>query len=163
MLQSLLRQLSSSPLPSTIRGLQDRHQKRGSKPSTEELMEALWNIIKGTKQNLFIVIDALDECPLPERRELLRRINELRNEGNGKVHILATSRREPDIDDKLNEPPTVAMNIEDQFGADIKLFVEASLCEDEKLARWDENSKSQIREKLTAVDETYVNYVKEEK
>lgn len=86
-------------------------------------MEAIRNIIKGPEQDLFIVIDALDECPLPERRELLRRINELRKEGNGKVHILATSRREPDVDDRLKEPPTVAMDIKDQFGEDIKLFV----------------------------------------
>lgn len=154
MLQSLLRQLSSSPLPRAIRGLRDQHQKSGSKPSTEELMEAVRNIIKGSEQDLFIVIDALDECPLLERHELLRRINELRNKGDGKVHILATSRREPDIDGKLKQPPTVAMNIEDQFGEDIELFVKAALSNDEKLKRWDEDSKSQIKGKLTAVDET---------
>ena len=61
-------------------------------------------------------------------------INELRNKGNGKVYILVTSRQEPDIDNKLNKLPTITMNIEDQFGADIKLFIEASLHKDEKLA-----------------------------
>ncbi|KAH8588547.1 hypothetical protein B0O99DRAFT_600681 [Bisporella sp. PMI_857] len=154
MLQSFLRQLSSSPLSSAIRGLRDRHQKSGSRPSTEELMEAVRNIIKGTEQDVFIVIDALDECPLSERRNLLRRINELRNVNNMKVHILATSRREPDINNELKNLPAVAMNIEDQFGKDIKLFVEAALLKNVKLSRWDEDSKSQIREKLTAINET---------
>ena len=161
MLRSLLRQLSSSPLPSTIYNLWDRHQRSGSEPNTEELIKVIQDIIKGLEQDLFIVIDALDECPLPERRQLLRYIIELRNEDNGKVHILATSRREPDIDSKLNKPPTITMNIEGQFGEDINLFVKTALCENEKLKQWDKDSKSQIMKELTAVNETYVNCVNE--
>lgn len=158
MLQSLLRQLSSSPLNVSIRSLWDQHQKSGSKPSTKELTETIWSIINGLEQDIFIVINALNECPLLERRELLNYINELRNKGNTKVHILATSRREPDIDAKLKEPPTIAINIEHLLKGDIKLFVQAALLKDEKLSQWDKDSKSLIREKLTTVNETYVRY-----
>jgi hypothetical protein len=161
MLRLFLRQLSSSPLPSMIRNLWDKHQRSGSEPSTKELMGAIWDIIKRSEQDLFIVIDALDECPLSKRPQLLHHIIELCNKSDRKVHILATSRREPDIDSKLKEPPTIAMDIEGQFGEDIKIFVEAALCENEKLRRWDKDSKSQIMKKLTAVNETYVNYINE--
>lgn len=126
-------------------------------------METIWSIINGLKQDVFIVIDALDECPLPERHELLEFIEELCKRGDAKVHILATSRQEPDINAKLKESPTVAVDIEHRVQNDIVLFVQNALLNDKELSRWDGGSKSRIKEKLTAFDETYVRRFYDEK
>lgn len=118
-------------------------------------MDALQSIANGLAQDAFIVIDALDECPQPERRKLLNCISQLRKECLS-LHILATSRREPDIDIKLNQLSAVAVDIEDHLKNDIKMFVDVALDTNLNLCRWGEEIKSQVREKLTAVEETYV-------
>lgn len=159
MLKSLIRQLNVLSLDPSIRSLWNQHQNPGSEPSTKELMDTIWRLIDSRDHDVFIVFDALDECPVPERDKLLDFIKELWNRGNGKVHILATSRQEPDIKAKLEKLHTIAVDIEHLIKNDIVLFVQATLLEDDRLSRWDNSLKNEIREKLTAVDETYVkNY-----
>ncbi len=70
MLQSLIRQLSSSPLPESIRNQWDQHKRPGSNPSIKELMRTIWSIIEGSNQDIFIVIGALDELPRSDRPAL---------------------------------------------------------------------------------------------
>jgi hypothetical protein len=48
-------------------------------------------MINGLEQDVFIVIDALDDCPLPERRELLGFIEELRKRGGVRCCLSAAS------------------------------------------------------------------------
>jgi hypothetical protein len=55
--------------------------------------------ITSSFQHTYIVVDALDECT--ERDELLRLINEIVGWDLGSLHILATSRKERDIEDRL--------------------------------------------------------------
>lgn len=117
----------------------------------------MWALINSQDQEVFIVIDALDECPLSERRELLKVIKELLDGDTRKVHILATSRPEPDISARLKEL-SIAIDIEGLIKNDIVLFVQTELSQNTKLNRWNNDLKSQIVERLTAVEETYVEH-----
>lgn len=154
MLRSFLRQLSSSPLDEVICSLWGQHKKSGSVPSIKDLMGTIISLIHTLEEECFLVIDALDEFPLPERPKLLECINELRHWGGLKVHILVISRWEPDIAVRLAQPSSVTIDIEHLIKSDIKIFIEGALLQNDDLRRWDENLKSQIRERLTKFNET---------
>jgi hypothetical protein len=113
MMKSFIRQLSWPTLLPTIKML-DEHKARGSEPGIGELTNALDEVIDSIEGEVFIVMDALDECPQttdrPERKELLGRIRSLLGKHSNNLHILATSRPERDIFSELEAFP--AINVE---------------------------------------------------
>ncbi|EHK18518.1 uncharacterized protein TRIVIDRAFT_225823 [Trichoderma virens Gv29-8] len=63
LLASLLRQLTARQpsMPKVVQDLYDRHNGQRTRPSTDELMQALQSVVI-TYSRVFIMIDALDEC-----------------------------------------------------------------------------------------------------
>jgi hypothetical protein len=164
MMRSFIRQLSLSPLPTAIRQLWQEHEKPGSDPDIHELEEVLSRVIESLEGQVFIVMDALDECPRtgdrPERDDLLNQIVSLLGRKCRNMHILATSRPEPDIDGWFNlrnrmfNGTNTALNIEPLVGNDIKEFVRTAILQHSELNRWGEDVKWQMEERLTATNET---------
>jgi hypothetical protein len=69
----------------------------GSEPKIEELRAAFVGVLAESKAT-YIVIDALDECPLrKERRMILQLLAEISQSAPNSTHILVTSRREEDM------------------------------------------------------------------
>jgi hypothetical protein len=101
MMKSFIRQLSWPTLLPTIKKMLDEHKARGSEPGIGELTNALDEVIDSIEGEVFIVMDALDECPQTtdrlERKELLGRIRTLLGKHSNNLHILATSRPGRDI------------------------------------------------------------------
>lgn len=90
-LGSLLKQLACQVqnLPIEIEQLYDKLEPQGKRPSAEELYTSLLTI-STTFDRLFLVFDALDEYnPRTERRNLLRMIHMMANEG---IKFFLTSR-----------------------------------------------------------------------
>jgi hypothetical protein len=90
LIASLLRQLvqDCSVVPEGIKTFYERHQYRGTPPRLDEFMNALNSEI-GTYSKVFIIVDALDECPEDgTRAKLLRGLQSL----TGTVNLLVTSR-----------------------------------------------------------------------
>ncbi|OCL11618.1 hypothetical protein AOQ84DRAFT_422946, partial [Glonium stellatum] len=75
-----------------------------------------------TFDTVFIIIDALDECPRDERHKILQFVTEIVNKLPC-AKIFVTSRRESDIVDAFqsNETPTIQIKAE-SVAADIELF-----------------------------------------
>ncbi|KAH6680743.1 hypothetical protein B0J14DRAFT_696095 [Halenospora varia] len=157
MLRYIIRQLSSSPLNPEISSLWNRHHKKGSNPSINELSETLIAILQDLQQDVFIVLDALDEYPQSDRKELLNVIDKLR--ADGKFHLLITSRKELDIQERIQPSATFSIDIEQSVKSDIKQFVQRVLAQDSELRRWDQDIKQRIEEKLTKGDETRFRWV----
>jgi hypothetical protein len=168
MMRSFIRQLSSLPLLPAIIQLWNNHKTAGSEPDIGELAKALNEVIGNIEGEVFIVMDALDECPRtedqpkmekfqPEREKLLRHINSLLDGGGRNVHILATSRPEPDIHDSLDNSAT-ARDIEELMADDVRQFVQTEIAQDKRLSRWPNTVKSQIKEKLLATEERYISF-----
>lgn len=61
-------------------------------------------------KRLIIVIDGLDECPMERRGDLLRFVTALASGDN--TSILVVSRREVDIEEKLNGFSTISLEHE---------------------------------------------------
>jgi ankyrin repeat domain-containing protein 50 len=104
--------------------------------------------------DLFIVVDALDECPKDEgkerRNELLDLITEIKSWPTSNIHLLVTSRREPDIKEKLAPLLTApAISLEgSEVGEDIEKHVKNQLATDPKLKGWSDDLKAHIERTL---------------
>ncbi|ETS79964.1 hypothetical protein PFICI_07493 [Pestalotiopsis fici W106-1] len=155
MLRSTIRQLSVSPLPDEIRSLYDRHGQRGSEPSVEELVAALNAAIESLTQDVYLVFDALDECPHQDKKgqrdQLLSCVKNLMMT-HSNLHLLVTSRPEPDIEIHLRPVASCDFDIELPIRSDVERFVKVAL-EDPRLASWTEEVRDQIIAKLLEYEE----------
>ncbi|KZP20238.1 hypothetical protein FIBSPDRAFT_892183, partial [Athelia psychrophila] len=68
---------------------------KGSRQPPIEMLEAVLLPIVDSLHDVYIVIDSLDECS--ERKDLLAWIRSMTSRASGKLHMMATSRSEPDI------------------------------------------------------------------
>ncbi|KAK6529978.1 hypothetical protein TWF694_003353 [Orbilia ellipsospora] len=68
LLASLLKQLSERQpfLPENVRALYERHQRNKTRPSRDDIRQALRAVVS-LYSKTFIIIDALDECQAPDR------------------------------------------------------------------------------------------------
>lgn len=96
LLRSLLSQLSHrcGGLPVALKDLYHDHGDGHARPSLESLSDALREIIAGFDR-VYIVIDSLDECR--DRFELVQWIQTMTGWNSDRLHLLFTSRPEPDI------------------------------------------------------------------
>lgn len=93
-------------------------------PSTASTQDTLIRLVEELKfEKVYIVIDALDECPEKERHHIIGIISEVIKALYG-AKIFITSRRESDILRAFEESSTPTIQIEaDNVAADIENFV----------------------------------------
>lgn len=136
MLSSLVRQLCARrpDTPQPIKRFDD-YIARGERPDIESLEAALIAAVSGFSA-VFIVVDALDECPAfdGERSRLLDCLERIIIAMPDNLHIFCTSRAEPDIsmtiDELLSPPAKAAIDItQNQAGmnGDLRLYVDTVL------------------------------------
>jgi ankyrin repeat domain-containing protein 50 len=151
---SLIAQLCNQvvDIPEQLEDLYKRCNNGRQKATMRELKTILSRMMKDL-EDVFIVVDALDECPKNgEREELLEFITEIRAWSSSNMHILATSRLEPDIKETLTPLLTSqAISIQGfQVESDIKVHVASQLAIDPRLKKWSSDIKTEIEKTLTA-------------
>ncbi|GKZ52445.1 hypothetical protein AnigIFM49718_000327 [Aspergillus niger] len=129
MLRAIIRQLHSNPLDGPIWRIWKEHGTKGSNPSNTMLQETLHKMINAYKGDVFLILDALDECPNAANRKerifLLAFLTELQKKCSDNIHILVTSRPEPDIIEHLEW--CTALDLEEKQGSDILAFVKVKV------------------------------------
>jgi Cdc6-like AAA superfamily ATPase len=119
MLAAILKQLVSGQ-PSAVEHIERLHQKhavRGTKPSLDEITNALRNVLAHYPY-VCVVIDALDECQSATRRQLLAKLRDL--QAGRDVRLMVTARFIPDIEDTFQ----TALRLEVQASReDVKRFI----------------------------------------
>ncbi len=159
LLRSLIRQLAgaANEFPRVIFDLDREFKALGREPGTRRLLSTLDSIIKSIDRDVFVVIDALDECPEKadhaKRQNLLNQINELLSVKNENLHLLTTSRKEVDIQESLQAVAAATLDIQTAFRGDIELFVKNRLQEERCLARWSTKIKAEVESELLRVGE----------
>ncbi|KAF4426403.1 Vegetative incompatibility protein HET-E-1 [Colletotrichum fructicola] len=106
MLSSLLKQLAErAPDPSeSLRSLFEKHKHWQTRPSVAELSKTLELVCK-TFARVYILIDALDECQAVGcRSSLLKTLFKQRTGTGAPVHLFATSRFIPEIEEEFEDP-----------------------------------------------------------
>lgn len=110
-------------------------------PPDQDLMGCLRQLILAF-DDVYIILDALDESPRDKyRRDVLQALVDLRTWSEPGLHLLVTSREEPDICDvlvdelgALRDEAISMMN--DSVDSDIASFISASLKEG-RLQKWE--------------------------
>src|ERR1700728_5334289 len=147
LIRSLIRQFSPpyGGLPATLTKLFHSCHDGGSQPTVKSLQATLILILEAF-DDVYIVLDALDECP--ERKGLLKLITEMICLRKDKLHLLVTSRPEEDIamhlrllnpDHVCMEPEFVTgdiaryidriLDVEDQWSNDTNATIKSTLLE----------------------------------
>jgi len=132
--------------PEVLENLYSRNRDGAWQPTTEALVAALRDIVYRF-QHTYIVLDALDECS--ERGELLSLIEEIIDWKIETLHLLATSRKEQDIDDCLSSRVSNEIDIQSTLvDADIRVHVRDQLRKDRKLKKWPPDAQAEIETAL---------------
>ena len=156
LLLSLVFQLSTrfSPCCDILHRFYETHEDGTRQPSDETLKSCLKEMLRLPGQGtIFIVLDALDECPdsfgLPSPRdEVLQLVKELKE-----LHICATSRPEVDIRSVLESLAFHSFSLHDESGqkTDIANYVRnvVNLSPSMAMRRWRDDDKNLVIDTLT--------------
>jgi hypothetical protein len=158
-LSSLLTQLSTSSdaCCGILEQLYSAHKNGSKEPSENALKECLKSMITLQDQGpIFIVLDAIDECPnstgCPSPREdHLKLIGWLSGFHFPQLSICITSRPEVDIEDALLPLASHTVSLHDESGQkeDIVNYIKWFISSDSKARKWRKEDKELVLEKLS--------------
>ena len=154
MMRSLLSQLSMHfvNVPLVLETLYSSCMEGGREPNFEALKETFHKMITAFRAT-FIILDAVDECK--ERPELLADIEELSSWEDTNLRILATSRREKEIENSMLRLTRDANRICIQsalVNADIRAYVHGQLRTNRRLQRWQKEPNVQLEIENTLME-----------
>lgn len=114
-------------------------------PSVPVLIEALSTVLRNFRR-VYIILDALDESL--ERQNLLLLLKQLASDSFEKVGLLATSRKEIEIEISL-EPISTQVSLSNPYvDEDIRIYVENQLQTHHRLCPWPMSLLAEIGEAL---------------
>lgn len=153
-LSSLLMQLGdqSDKFLQTLSVLHSSHRRGSRQPSEDELLRCLKDMLELPGQGeLYIVVDALDECQnltgfRTTRQQVLDIIKELVDLKASHLHLCVTSRFEIDIRWVLEPLGPDSVSLHDQRGQkeDIARYVKENVESDTKMRLWPEEKRKLV-------------------
>ena len=159
LLPSLLTQLSdqSHRHCDILDNLYLKHGSGAQKPSEDELIQCLKDMLTlPDQQPVYLVIDALDECPdtsgMPSPREqVLDLVKGLIELSSLNLRLCVTSRPEIDIRRALEPLTSLRVSLHEQSGQkqDIVNYVMSVVQSDAKMCRWRDDDKNLVIETLS--------------
>ena len=154
LLSSLLSQFSaeSDPCYHILSQLYSAHAGGTRQPSDDVLLQCLIEMLKVQGQPMvYIIIDALDECPnvsgMPTAREkVLEFLEDLVASELPNVHICVSSRPEFDIQTYLEPLASFRVSIDDETGqkADILGYIKSVVHSDRRMRKWSAEDKELV-------------------
>ena len=159
LLASLVFQLSadSDPCYQILSHLYSDHAGGAREPSEDALLRCLVEMLSMPGQPaIYIIIDALDECPnlsgMPTLREqVLELLEYLVKLKLPNLHMCVSSRFESDIRTILEPLTPFRMSLHDEGGqkADISSYIDAIVRSDQRLRQWREEDKQLVIDTLS--------------
>ena len=160
LIHSLLTRLSacSGPCYDLLSRLYSAHGIGAHKPGDEALTGCLKEMLKAERRPIYIIIDALDECPntpgIPSPREcVLQLVTQLVNLRLPNLRICVTSRLEFDIVNVLEPLASLRVSLHDQSGQqkDIAEYVRSVVYSNsqDNMNKWRTEDKELVIETLS--------------
>ncbi|KAL6812142.1 ankyrin repeat-containing domain protein [Trichoderma sp. SZMC 28015] len=143
------------------------YKKKGMRPSTEELQNSLISTLRGFI-NVYIVIDALDECPNinTQREELMEILHYILDSNLNNLHLFCTSRKESDIEvslrDQFSKPGRETLDISShlkEIERDIGEYIDSTLT-NAKYSSWPILIKAEVRKVLIEKSDGMFQYIR---
>ena len=133
------------------------HLNGTQNPSDEELIHCLLDLLKlPGSQPIYLIVDALDECPSTSslsspREELLSLLEDLVEEQLPNLRICVTSRPEVDIKTILEPLAFRSVSLHDASGQqkDIRDYIESIVSTNKKMQNWSPHHKLLVTDVLT--------------
>lgn len=154
LLSSLLIQLSaeSNAYHGVLSRLYEDHTGGIEKPTYSALLKCLKDMLSQPRHTpIFIIVDALDECPnfseRPSvREEVLELIEELVDLRLPGLHLCVSSRPEVDIRIALEPLTHLQISLHDEPGqrGDINDYIETVVHSDRRMRRWGEEDQNLV-------------------
>jgi hypothetical protein len=155
LLASILFQLgdSSGSCRDVVHKLYTSCRDGSEQPSDAALVGCIKNMLELPGLPIFIIVDALDECPSTTgtpspREELLDFLEDLVRSSHSKLFICVTSRPEQDIQTVLSPltPESCQVSLHEEGGQmeDIKSYVESFVHNDRTMRRWREEDRNLV-------------------
>lgn len=159
LLSSLLVQLGarSDPFYDILSRLYSSHDRGARQPSNGSLMQCLKEMLSLPGQRaVYIVMDALDECPnkpgMPSpREEVLKVVEELVGLRLPNLRLCITSRLEVDIRNALGPLTSHPVSLHEECGQrkDIIDYIQSVVHSDPRMRRWRDEDKNLVIETLS--------------
>jgi len=118
-------------------------------PDLASLKKVLVELIDGF-DHVYVMIDALDECK--GRRKLMDWISHVSKSSKDRLHLLATSRPEPDIEDVMRSLATPIAIVGGDMSVDMGKYIDEKFQE----ARWTKDVEEVKEILLTGSGGVYV-------
>jgi hypothetical protein len=160
LLSSLVSQLSaeSDSCYNVLSKLSSDNSRGMHKPEVGALKKCLTDMLRLPGQGpIYIIIDALDECPnfpgTPSAREnVLELVEEIVNLKLPNVHLCVASRPELDIRLVLEPLTTLKISLHDEIGQkkDIIEYINSIVRSDRNMRRWKEEDKHLVVDTLSS-------------
>lgn len=128
-LEQALRRRHRSSLPEAITSLYAKHSQKGTRPTLKQLSDVFTQIFS-TCDNVFVVVDALDEC-FPSDETALEFIDSVRKLGNN-IRLLVTSRHSTNFEGYFRNWARIEI---EAHGEDIRLYLETRIPKQSRLAK----------------------------
>jgi hypothetical protein len=133
------------------------HASGSQPPSDDELLHCLMNILKLPGQPpIFLIMDALDECPdtsslSSPREKVLMLVEDIIDSNPPNLRICITSRPEVDIKVVLQPLTFRSVSIHDESGQmqDIEKYIKSAVNSNRKMRRWKPEHKQLVIDVLT--------------
>jgi hypothetical protein len=159
LVSSLLVQLcdQSDTYSDILSNLYLEHRNGSRQPSDGVLVECLKTILKVQGQApVFLIIDALDECPLTSslpspRDDVLTFVEDLINSDISTLRICVTSRPETDIKAVFDPMAFHTISLHDEIGQseDIANYIKSVVTTDRMMRRWNAADRQLVIDVLT--------------
>jgi len=159
LLASFIAQLSAKSVAyhNILSALYSKHDAGSRRPSDQALMNCFLNMLKIEGQpTIYIIIDAIDECPNspgvpPPRARVLQVVEKVVGFQLENVRICVTSRPEADIRASLRPLTSQTVSLHEQEGQmkDISDYVRFIVYSDWCMQRWREEDKELVIDTLS--------------
>jgi hypothetical protein len=157
LLSSLVLQLadypgSSAPAPALVE-LYEESKANSESATSDQLQETLYKLCADAPSGYtYIVLDALDECPDAERKQVLDLIEDIVNyQQDLDIRLLIVSRPELEIQDITLDLATHKLNLQiDQAGinSDIQEYIRHTIGTDRRLRKLETVDRQRVEERL---------------
>jgi hypothetical protein len=162
LLSSIVSQLSAEldSCYQVLSRLFSNHARGTRKPTTIALTKCMKDMLSPPGQGpIYIVVDAVDECPnfpgRPSARdEVLELIEEFVDLKLPNLHLCVASRPETDIRTVLESLTTLKISLHDESGQkeDTIKYIESVVHSDRKMRRWKEEDKQLVVNTLSGTE-----------
>ena len=154
LLASLLKQLAEGrhSLPGSVKSLHDRCKAKKIQPSADDISAGLQSVASEYSQ-VFIVIDALDECQVQDHcQTLLSNLFDLQTKCG--INLFATSRFIPEITEQLKQDLLLEIRASEQ---DVRRYIGGRVSHLPSFVRRNPDLEEEVKSKIVeAVDGMYV-------